>query len=77
MAQLKRLRGSYWESYPVPENPARCMLRHTLHEAFGGCPTLHTEQRPAPWCWAYRLGYLLGLAALLMAVMAARAHGVT
>lgn len=75
MSQFKRLRGSYWEHYPVPENAQRAMYRRTLHEAFGGEPMLYTVPQPVRWRWAYRLAYAIALSGLLTALLAARAHG--
>jgi hypothetical protein len=56
MAKFQPLRGSYWEQYPVPDNEARCFARRTLHEAFGGNPTLSAPaakpRRSVPWALA-------------------------
>lgn len=77
MATFKRLRGSYWEAYPVPECEARCMARRTLAAAFGGSPTLSVPVPRRRWPWLYMLGYGVGCALLLMALVAAHAHGVS
>lgn len=56
MAKHIPIAGSYWAQYPIPENPQRCFARRTLHEAFGGNPTLSIpaprRRRSTPWACA-------------------------